>query len=66
MLGIKNITNPKVKLLCTLRLENESASLLDLSNMMSEIMKTPITKSNVNHLFRKIHEMYLRYSDGHK
>ena len=66
MLGIKNITNPKVQLLCMLRLENESASLLDLSIMMSEKMKLPITKSNINHLFRKIHEMYLRLDNGHK
>lgn len=62
-LGIENISNQKVRLLCSLRLENESASLLDLSNIMSERLNKNITKSNINHLFRAIHEMYKRLSD---
>ena len=65
-LGIDNISNEKVKLLCKLRLENESASLQDLSSMMSNEMKVEITKSNVNHLFRRIHEIYERLTNGHK
>lgn len=65
-LGIENIGNKKISLLCALRLENESASLLDLSNIMSERLKKTVTKSNVNHLFRKIHEMYLRLNDERK
>lgn len=63
-LGIENITNAKVRLLCSLRLENESASLADLADLMSERLGKDITKSNINHLFRSIHEMYLRYSNG--
>jgi len=63
-LGIENITNAKVRLLCSLRLENESASLTDLAMLMSERLGKDITKSNINHLFRSIHEMYLRYSNG--
>ena len=63
-LGIENIDNQKVRLLCSLRLENESASLSDLAALMSEKLKKDITKSNINHLFRRIHEMYVRYSDG--
>ena len=62
-LGIENISNQKVRLLCSLRLENESASLLDLSNIMSERLNKNITKSNINHLFRAIHEMYERLND---
>ena len=62
-LGIENISNQKVRLLCSLRLENESASLLDLSNIMSERLNKNITKSNINHLFRAIHEMYERFND---
>ena len=65
-LGIQNITNEKVRVLCELRLENETASLSDLADMMSEEMKTTITKSNVNHLFRRIHEIYERLNYGHK
>lgn len=57
-LGIKNIGNEKAQILCELRLQNEYASLLDLANLMSEKMGKPITKSNINHLFRYIHELY--------
>ena len=62
--GIENIENNKIRLLCSLRLENESASLTDLAELMSERLGKDITKSNINHLFRSIHEMYLRYSNG--
>ena len=62
-LGIKNITNKKAKLLCELRKENESASLLDLASLMSEALDKPITKSNINHLFRYLHELYERLNN---
>ena len=62
LLGIDNINNIKERELCKLRLANESASLQELADMMSEIFKKPITKSNINHLFRSIHELYLRLS----
>lgn len=65
-LGIKNISKVKVRILCELRLENESASLLDLSELMSERLNKPITKSNINHLFRQIHELYERLVNGHQ
>ncbi len=61
-LGIDNINNIKERELCKLRLANESASLQELADMMSEIFKKTITKSNINHLFRSIHELYLRLS----
>ena len=62
-LGIKNIPNEKAKLLCRLRKENESASLLDLANLMGEELDKPITKSNINHLFRYLHELYERLNN---
>ena len=64
VVGIENIENNKIRLLCSLRLENESASLVDLAELMSEKLGKDITKSNINHLFRSIHEMYQRYSNG--
>ena len=64
VVGIENIENNKIRLLCSLRLENESASLVDLAELMSEKLGKDITKSNINHLFRSIHEMYMRYSNG--
>ena len=63
-LGIKNLRNDKMILLCELRLENEAASLNDLSSIMSQKLGKNITKSNINHLFRSIHEIYLRLSNG--
>ena len=59
-LGIDNITNIKVRELCKIRLENENASLNELANLLSTNLDKPITKSNINHLFRSIHEMYER------
>ena len=63
MLGIENITNKKVRILCSLRLENESASLNELADLLSEHMDKPVTKSNINHLFRSIHEIYERMTN---
>ena len=65
-LGIDNIKNIKERELCKLRLANESASLQELAEMMSEIFKKTITKSNINHLFRSIHELYLRLSNDNQ
>ena len=60
LLGIDNIGNLKERELCHLRLANEAASLQELADMMSVKFKKTITKSNVNHLFRSIHEYYER------
>ena len=60
MLGIENIGNKKMRILCSLRLENESASLNELADLLSEQMDKPVTKSNINHLFRSIHTLYER------
>ena len=65
-LGIDNLGNIKERELCHLRLENEAASLQELADLMSEKFKKTITKSNINHLFRSIHEFYLRFSDDGK
>ena len=65
-LGIDNLGNIKERELCHLRLENEAASLQELADLMSEKFKKTITKSNINHLFRSIHEFYLRFSDDSK
>lgn len=59
-LGIDNITNTKVRELCKLRLANENASLSELADLLSQKLDKPITKSNINHLFRSIHSLYTR------
>ena len=63
-LGIKNLKNKKMTALCQLRLENESASLSDLADLLSQKLNKNITKSNINHMFRALHELYLRLSNG--
>ena len=60
VLGIDNINNPKTRLLCRLRLEYESASSLELAEMMSEELGISITKGNVAHLFRYIENLYIK------
>ena len=62
-LGVDNITNLKERELCRLRLANEAASLQELADLLSEKFKKPITKSNVNHLFRSIHALYERLNN---
>ena len=65
-LGINNLGNLKEKELCRLRLENEEASLQELADLMSEKFKKVITKSNINHLFRAIHELYERLNNDNQ
>ena len=60
VLGIHNFHNPKKELLCYYRLDNESLSMSELADKLSEELGVRITKSNVNHLFRDIHELYTR------
>jgi len=66
VLGLNAISNRKAELLCELRLEHESASMEDLAKLMSEILGKEITKSNINHLFRNIHALYLRIGGDKK
>ncbi len=60
-LGIDNIINEKVQLLCKLRLKDPEASYADLSSMMSKELNVPVSKSNIGHLFRKIENMAKLY-----
>ena len=60
VLGIHNLHNPKKELLCYLRMENKEASMIELAEMLSEELGTSITKSNVNHMFRSLHDLYIK------
>ena len=66
LLGIDNIANLKERELCKLRVANEAASLQELADLLSEKFKKPITKSNVNHLFRSIHALYERLNNDNQ
>ena len=59
VLGIHNLHNVKKELLCYLRMEYKEISMVELAEMMSDELGTVITKSNVNHLFRSLHELYI-------
>lgn len=60
VLGIHNFHNPKKEMLCYFRLDNESMSMSELANMLSKEFGYTITKSNVNHMFRDLHDLYLK------
>lgn len=60
VLGIHNFHNQKKELLCYYRLENDSLSMSDLARKLSEELGVTVSKSNVNHLFRDLHELYLK------
>ena len=59
-LGIKNISNQKIKNLCLLRLKYPEATYNDLAKYLGEEMEINISKSNVNHLFRAIKELAIK------
>lgn len=63
IVGIDKIENVKQRELMKLRLENEDMSLQELADHLSEILNTNVSRSNVNHLFRAIHQRALQYKD---
>ncbi|MCD8203593.1 MAG: DNA-binding protein WhiA [Coprobacillus sp.] len=60
VLGLSNITNEKLSLLCSLRLENDSASMSELAEIMSKKLGYEVSRSSINHLFRSMNELYER------
>ena len=65
VLGIHNFHNQKKELLCYFRLDNESLSMKDLADKLSEELGIKVSKSNVNHLFRDIHDLYVKLKGKH-
>ncbi len=55
---LSKIKNPKSEIACRLRLENPEMPLAEIAELLSEEINTTVSKSNVNHLFREIHELY--------
>jgi DNA-binding protein WhiA len=52
IIGIQKLDQPKLVKLCQLRLKHDSSSLEELASMMSDHFQKPISKSQLNHLFR--------------
>ncbi len=63
--GINTISNIKQKELMKLRLENEDASLSELAVLLSNRLGKLVSRSNINHLFRSIHQQALQYKDAY-
>lgn len=61
VIGIDNIQNKKQRELMKIRLEHDDYSLFELSTALSDVIGTPVSKSNVSHLLRAIHEKAERY-----
>ena len=66
VLGIKNVQNKKQQTLMKLRIENPDLTLYELSKEMTDILGEDISKSNINHLFRAIHNQAERYKGAIK
>lgn len=66
VLGIENVSNKKVKILMKIRLNHDDFTLFELSQEMTRELGEPISKSNINHLFRTIHNMAERYKGAVK
>jgi len=66
VLGIDHVQNKKQAVLMRIRLEHDDCSLQELANLLSEELGEPVSRSNINHLFRAIHEMAERYKAAAK
>ena len=59
-IGLENIGNKKTQLVASIRKEYISKPLDEIASMVSKELNEEVTKSNVNHIFRRIHELYIR------
>ena len=64
--GIDKVQNKKQQTLMRLRLDNPDFTLFELSQEMTKELGEEITKSNINHLFRAIHNMAEKYAEAAK
>lgn len=64
IVGISHLQNEKLKIYCTLRLNNVEPTMKELAEMMSKQMGVYVSKSNVYHLSKKIEEMVASGDDG--
>ena len=59
--NLKYITNDKLRELCLIKKEYPETSYEELAELLSKKFGKPISKSNVNHLVRKIKEIANKY-----
>lgn len=58
-LTLEGLGSKKVQAIASIRIEYTSRSLEEIASMASSILGEEVTKSNVNHILRKLHQMYL-------
>lgn len=56
----------KVRVLASIRKENPEANLEELASILSSTISSEVSKSNVNHILRKIHEEYLNETGSNR
>jgi DNA-binding protein WhiA len=59
-IGLENIGNKKTQLVASIRVDYISKPLEEIASMVSKELNEEVTKSNINHIFRRIHELYLK------
>ncbi len=59
-IGLNNLGNQKIQMVAKYRMDYEASPLEEIASMVSEELDEDITKSNVNHILRKLHEMYIK------
>lgn len=57
IVGLEALPNVKMQLLATLRLKHDGLSMIELAGLLSKKLKQPVSKSNINHLFRSIKQL---------
>ena len=56
---LSGLNSKKIALVARIRVENPESSLEEIADIASSEINSVITKSNVNHIMRKIHDIYL-------
>ena len=64
-LGVDNLQNEKMKLLCKARLQNPEANYNELAEIISDELEQAVSKSNINHLFIRIKKMAEEFNARH-
>ena len=59
-IGLENIGNKKTQLVASIRMEYISKPLDEIASILSKELNEEVTKSNINHIFRRIHELYIK------
>lgn len=62
-IGIDSLKTIKLRELAKLRLQNDDASMQELATLLSDKLNESVSKSNISHLFRQLHEVAEKYKE---